>query len=121
MAGLTVRAIVTNHFVAPGTTNPVPVTVSVTRTNGTPVSTLTQANFTVGDTWGTSRVDVQQFQGGTIQIGPGPVNAGGLYTFSIVPIAGSTWVEWSTYHIVIVVTDGTNHGQTIAELTFPMP
>ena len=121
MAGLTVQAIVSNHIVRTGTVEPVPITVSVTRSSGVPVSTLTQANFTIGNTWGSHRVEVSSFQGGNVQIGAGAVNAGGLYMLQIVPIAGSTWVTWSTYHIVIVVTDGANHGQTIAELNFPMP
>jgi hypothetical protein len=121
MALLNLQAIVTNDMARPGTTDPVPVTVSVTRANGMPVNTLTLANFTVGNTWGPHRIAVTGFQGGMIQIGLGAINAGGLYMFQLVPISGSTWVTWSTYHIVVVVQAGTDRGQTIAHLTFPRP
>ena len=121
MAFLNVQAIVTNDVAQEGTTDPVPVTVSVTRSNGIPVNTLTSANFTVGNTWGPHRIDVIGFQGGLIQIGLGETNAGGLYMMQLVPISGSTWVPWSTYHIVFVVRDGNDRGQTIAHLTFPKP
>jgi len=121
MARLIVQAVVSNGIAREGTNDPIPVTVSVTRATGVPVTTLTQANFTVGDTWGGHRVDVLGFQGGSIQIGLGAINAGGLYMFQIAPIAGATWVPWSTYHIVVVVEAGADHGQAIAELTFPKP
>ena len=121
VARLIIEAIVTNGLARPGTIDPVPVTVSVTHADGTPMSTLTAANFTVGDTWGTNRLVMTGFQGGAIQIGPGATNAGGLYTFQLTPIAGGTWTGWSTYHVVVVVVSGSNHGQTIAELTFPRP
>jgi hypothetical protein len=121
MALLHIEAIVTNDVARPGTTDPVPVTVSVTRSNGNPVNTLTLDNFTVGNTWGTSRIEVIGFQGGRIQIGLGATNAGGLYMMQLVPISGSTWVTWTTYHIVFVVQAGTDRGQTIAHLTFPKP
>lgn len=121
MARLIVQAIVGNDLVREGTTEPVPVTVSVTRANGMPVTTLTMANFTIGNTWGAHRIAVTGFQGGIIQIGVGAVNAGGLYMMQLVPIPGSTWVAWSTYHIVVVIQAGSNHGQAIAHLTFPKP
>jgi len=121
MTLLNLQAIVTNDMARDGTTDPVPVTVSVTRPNGTPVNTLTLANFTVGNTWGPHRIAVTGFQGGMIQIGLGAINAGGLYMMRLVPISGSTWVPWSTYHIVFVVQAGTDRGQTIAHLTFPRP
>jgi hypothetical protein len=121
MAGLNVQAVVSNHVAQAGTTDAVPITVSVTHANGVPLSTLTQADFTVGDTWAPSRVEVALFEGGVLQIGLGAVNAGGLYMLSIVPIAGATWVAGSVYHIVIVVAAGGNHGQTIAELYIPTP
>jgi hypothetical protein len=54
------------------------------------------------------------------QIGLG-ANAGGLYTCELLPIASANWTLWTSYHVVIVVTQGSNHGQTIAELTFPHP
>ena len=84
------------------------------------MSTLTALNFTLGNTWGTNRLNVVGFQGGAMQIGPGATNAGGLYMFQLVPLGAATWTPWSTYHIVIVVTSGIDHGQTIAELTFPI-
>ena len=121
MAFLNVQAIVTNNVAREGTTDPVPVTVSVTRQNGIPVNTLTFSNFTVGNTWGPHRIDVIGFQGGLIQIGPGATNAGGLYMMQLVPISPSTWVPSSTYHIVFVVQDGNDRGQTIAHFTFPKP
>jgi hypothetical protein len=121
MARLNLEAIVTNDMARDGTTDPVPVTVSVTRSNGTPVNTLTLANFTVGNTWGAHRIAVTGFRGGMLQIGVGAINAGGLYMMQLVPISGGTWVPWSTYHIVFVVQAGTDHGQTIAYLTFPRP
>jgi hypothetical protein len=124
MALLHIEAIVTNDVARPGTTDPVPVTVSVTRSNGNPVNTLTLDNFTVGNTWGTSGIAVIGFQGGRIQIGPGATNAGGLYMMQLVPsaVGGSvSWVTWTTYHIVFVVQAGTDRGQTIAHLTFPKP
>jgi hypothetical protein len=121
MARLNLEAIVTNDMARDGTTDPVPVTVSVTRSNGTPVNTLTLANFTVGNTWGAHRIAATGFRGGMLQIGVGAINAGGLYMMQLVPISGGTWVPWSTYHIVFVVQAGTDHGQTIAHLTFPRP
>ena len=121
MARLIVEAVVAGRMARPGTTDPISVTVSVTRSDGQPVSNLTAANFTVGNTWGTSRLSLSGFQGGMMQIGPGATNAGGLYMFRLTPIAGATWTAWSTYHVVVVVSAGTNHGQTIAEITFPAP
>ena len=121
MARLIVEAVVAGGMARPGTTDRVPVTVSVTRADGQPVSSLTVANFTVGNTWGTSRLDVLGFQGGSMQIGPGATNAGGLYMFELLPVGGATWTAWSSYHVVVVVSAGSNHGQTIAELTFPHP
>jgi hypothetical protein len=119
MARLIVKAVVTQGLVRSRTRDFVPVTVSVTRDDGTPVTTLTAANFVIGDTWGTNRLDVVGFLGGTIQIGPGATNGGGLYMFRLVPSVGALWTPMSTYHIVIVVGAGSDHGQTIAELTFP--
>ena len=121
MARLIVKAVVAGRTARPGTSDPISVTVSVTRSDGQPVSTLTAANFTVGNTWGTSRLSLSGFQGGTLQIGVGATNAGGLYMFQLTPIAGATWTAWSTYHVVVVVRAGANHGQTIAEVTFPAP
>jgi hypothetical protein len=121
MALLNVQAIVANDFARESTTDPVPVTVSVMRANGTPVTTLTQANFTIGNTWGPHRVAVTGFQGGVLQIGLGAVNAGGLYMLQLVPIPGASWVPWSTYHIVVDVQSGNDHGQALAQLTFPKP
>jgi hypothetical protein len=118
MARLIVNAVVTQGLARARTRDPVPATVSVTRNDGTPVTTLTATNFTVGDTWGTNRLDVVGFLGGTIQIGPGATNGGGLYLFQLVPILGAVWTSMSTYHIVIAVAGGGDHGQTIAELTF---
>ena len=54
------------------------------------------------------------------QIGLG-ANASGLYACELLPIASANWTLWTSYHVVIVVTQGSNHGQTIAELTFPHP
>jgi hypothetical protein len=119
MARLIVKAVVTQGLVRAHTRDPVPVTVSVTHNDGTPATTLTAPNFTIGDTWGTSRVNVVGFGGGTVQIGPGATNAGGLYLFQLVPIGAAVWTPISTYHIVIVVAAGNDHGQTVAELTFP--
>ena len=119
MARLIVKAVVTQGLVRARTRDPVPVTVSVTRGDGTPVTTLTAPHFTIGNTWGTSRLDVVGFVGGTIQIGLGAINAGGLYMFELVPIVGAVWTPLTTFHIVIVVAAGSDHGQTIAELTFP--
>jgi len=121
MALLILQAIATNGLVAPGTADPVPVTVSVTRSSGKPVTGLTMAEFTVGNSWGPHRVAVTGFQGGSIQFGPGSTNADGLYMMQLVPIAGSTWTALSTYHIVFVVDTGIHRGQTVAELTFPRP
>ena len=53
-----------------------------------------------------------------MQVGPGATNAGGLYMFQLTPIACATWTAWSTF---VVVSAGANHGQTIAEITFPAP
>jgi hypothetical protein len=119
MARLIIKAVVTHGLIRARTRDPIPVTVSVTDNNGTPVTTLTAANFTVGDTWGTSRISVVGFSGGSVQIGPGATSAGGLYMFQLVPTAASVWTPISTYHIVIVVSSGNDHGQTVAELTFP--
>jgi hypothetical protein len=121
MALLLLQATVGNDIARDGTSDPVPVTVSATRTNGVPVNTFTFANFTVGNTWGLHRIAVTGFQSGTIQIGPGATNAGGLYMLRLVPIPGSTWVPWSTYHIVVAVQAGGDRGQTIAHLMFPKP
>ncbi|MGA8002618.1 MAG: hypothetical protein WB037_10880 [Pseudolabrys sp.] len=119
MSLLIVEAIVTNGFAIAGTAGQAWVTVSVTADDGRPVTTLTQNNFKVGDTWGHQRLDVQGFQGGSVQIGVGAYNAGGLYMFALTPIAGTTWLGQSSYHIVIAVRHGNDHGQTIAELTIP--
>ena len=56
-----------------------------------------------------------------MQIGPGATNAGGLYTCQLLPTGNANWTPWASYHVVIVVAKGSNHGQTIAELTFPHP
>jgi hypothetical protein len=121
MARLVVEAIVAGGLARPGTRDPISVTVSVTRSDGQPVSNLTAANFIVGNTWGTSRLSLSGFQGGMMQVGPGATNAGGLYMFQLTPIPGATWTAWSTYHVVVVVNSGANQGQTISEITFPAP
>ena len=117
MARLFVEAIVTGRVVRSGTRDPAWMTVSVTRADGQPVSTLTAANFTIGTTFSSSRVDVSLFSGGSLQIGPGATNAGGLYAIELVPIAGANWGPLSSYHLVVVISDRSNHGQTIVELT----
>jgi hypothetical protein len=121
MARLIVEAIVTNGFVRPGTTDPLPVTVSVTHADGSPDSSLVFGDFTIGATRGTASLVAQNFRGGVVQVAQGAVNAGGLYLFELTPIPGATWTPWTTYHVVIVVAHGNNHGQTIRELTFPHP
>ena len=83
MSLLIVEAIVTNGFAIAGTAGQAWVTVSVTADDGRPVTTLTQNNFKVGDTWGHQRLDVQGFQGGSVQIEVGAYNAGGLYMFAL--------------------------------------
>jgi len=119
MARLIVEAIVTNGFVRPGTSDPLPVTVSVTHADGSPISSLVATDFTIGATRGTSSLVPQNFRGGSMQVGPGSTNAGGLYLFELTPISGGTWTPWTTFHVVIVVAHGNDHGQTIRELTFP--
>lgn len=121
MARMIVEAIVAAGMARPGTRDPIPVTISVTNSAGVPITNLNQSNILIGDTWGTQRLVVQGFQGGTMQIGLGATNAGGLYTCELLPIASANWTLWTSYHVVIVVTQGSNHGQTIAELTFPHP
>ncbi len=116
MARLIVEAIVSGRVARLGTRDPALMTVSVTRADGKPVSTLTAANFTIGTTFSSSRVDVALFIGGTLQIGVGAINAGGLYMIELVPIAGVNWGPFTSYHLVVVVRDHSNHGQTIVEL-----
>jgi len=119
MARLIVETIVSSHGARAGTTDEVLMTVSVTHANGQPDISLTQAHFIVGDTFGRSRVSISYFHGPGVQVGLGAVNAYGLYMIKLVPIAGATWVSGVPYHLVVVINDGTNHGQTVAELYFP--
>ena len=117
MARLIVEAIVSGHDARRGTRDLVYMTVSVTRSDGEPVSTLTSADFIFGTTFGSGRVDVARFAGGRAQVGVGAVNAGGLYMIELVPNGAFTWGPASSYHLVVVINDGTNHGQTVLELT----
>ncbi len=121
MARLIVEAIVSNNITRAGTTDPANLTVSVTRANGTPVSNLTQADFLVGDTFGAHRVDISLFQGGTLQIGLGAINGEGLYMLQLVPITGGVWATYTTYHLVVIIKKGNDHGQTIVDLTIAKP
>jgi hypothetical protein len=117
MAYLNLQAVVSSHSATPGTAEPVWVTVSVTRATGVPVTTLAQTDFIVGNTWGSFRVEVEFFQH-VGQVGPGAVNAAGLYMMRLVPIAGSVWAVQPPMHLVFVVDTGRDHGQTVAELLF---
>lgn len=117
MAHLNVEAVVSSSVAQTGTADPVEVTVSVTRSTGKPVTTLSRADFVVGNTWGPFRVDVSFFQH-VGQVGLGATNAGGLYMMKLIPIAGSVWTAMAPLHLVFVVTAGADHGQTIAELAF---
>lgn len=121
MARLIVEAIVSNHITLEGTRNPANLTVSVTRANGLPVSNLTQADFLIGDTFGAHRVDISLFQGGVVQIGQGAIHGEGLYMIQLVPITGAVWATYSTYHLVVIVKKGKDHGQTIVDLTIAKP
>jgi len=117
MAYLNLQAIVSNSVARTGTADPVEVTVSVTDSTGTPVTTLTRADFIVGNTWGPFRIQVTSFQH-VGQIGLGAINAGGLYMMQLIPITGGVWTTKSPPHFVFVVDTGKDHGQTIAELSF---
>jgi hypothetical protein len=117
MAYLNLQAIVSNSTARTGTADPVEATVSVTDSTGTPVTTLSSADFIVGNTWGPFRIQVISFQH-VGQIGPGATNAGGLYTMKLIPITGAVWTTMSPLHLVFVVDTGKDHGQTIAELSF---
>jgi hypothetical protein len=116
MARLNLEGVVSRSVARVGTDDPVLVTVSVTRASGLPVTTLTRADFIVGNTWGPFRVDVTFFQH-VGQVGLGAVNAGGLYMMRLTPIAGSVWTS-TPLHLVFVVDAGRDHGQTVAELDF---
>jgi hypothetical protein len=117
MALLNVQAVVSKSVARTDTADPVWVTVSVTRTTGTPVTTLSRADFIIGNTWGPFRIEVIDFQH-VGQIGLGAINAGGLYMMKLIPIPGSVWTIMAPFHLVFVVDTGTHHGQTIAELSF---
>jgi hypothetical protein len=90
---------------------------AVVSSHSVPVTTLAQTDFIVGNTWGSFRVEVEFFQH-VGQVGPGAVNAAGLYMMRLVPIAGSVWAVQPPMHLVFVVDTGRDHGQTVAELLF---
>src|SRR5215813_9793826 len=117
MAYLNLQAIVSNSVARTSTADPIEVTVSVTDSTGTPVTTLSRADFIIGNTWGPFRIEVIFFEH-VGQIGPGATNAGGLYMMKLVPITGAVWTIMSPHHLVFVVDTGKDHGQTIAELSF---
>jgi hypothetical protein len=117
MARLIVEAVVSGNEARRGTRDIVHMTVSVTRSDGQPVTTLTAADFTFGDTFGSGRVELSLFEGGRIQVGIGTISAGGIYMVEIVPYGATTWGPAASYHLVVVANDGTNHGQTVLELT----
>ena len=117
MAYLNLQAIVSNSVARTGTADPVEVTVSVTDSTGTAVTTLSRADFIIGNTWGPFRIQVISFQH-VGQIGPGATNAGGLYMMKLIPITGAVWTIMSPLHLVFVVDTGKDHGQTITELSF---
>jgi hypothetical protein len=118
MARLIVEAIISNTSVTPNTAGPVFLTVSVTKTNGTPVKGLVQSDFVIGDTFASQRVNVSLFLGTNgLQIGPGAINADGLYMIELVPSVGQ-WRPLGDYHVAVIVKHGNDHGQTIAPLSF---
>lgn len=116
MARLNLEAVVSKSVARVGTADPVWATVSVTRSSGVPVTTLTRADFIVGNTWGPFAIEVTFFQH-VGQVGQGSVNAGGLYMMRLTPIPGGLWTSMPL-HLVFVVQTPKDHGQTIAELAF---
>lgn len=116
MAVLNLKAVVSSSVAAIGSADPVWATVSVTRSSGLPVKSLVRADFIVGNTWGPFRIEVTFFQH-VGQVGPGTVNAAGLYMMRLTPIAGAVWTN-TPLHLVFVVETPKDHGQTITELAF---
>src|SRR5215813_5740634 len=117
MAYLNLQAIVSNSTARTGTVDPVEATVSVTDSTGTPVTTLSRADFIVGNTWGPFRIQVISFQ----HVGPD-------WPWGY-KCRRSIYDETDTnnrrgldnnepLHLVFVVDTGKDHGQTIAELSF---
>ena len=109
MSRLIVNALSEDTIAAPGNRQPNYIVVSVTDTNGVPVTGLGAVNFKVDP----------------VIVGPGGalvnitgVTAGrlpGIYLVNVVPIRTETW-KAGGYIFAVAVESGANRGQTLASM-----
>lgn len=107
MARLIVEAFSEDTIAAPGNRQRNYIIVSVTDTNGMPVTGLATANFTVQPMIvgpGGSLVNITETYAGSMP---------GFYHVNVVPIGTQTW-KAGVYIFAVAVTRGGDHGQTLA-------
>ncbi len=109
MARLIVTAFSEDTIAAPGNRQPNYIVASVTAADGTPLTGLGVTNF---------KVDPMIVGPGGSLVNIAGVSAGrlaGFYHINVVPINTQTWKS-GVYIFAVAVTQGTNHGQTLASV-----
>jgi hypothetical protein len=92
----------------PGTSDPLYLVVSVTRTTGVPSGGLGAANFRI--------VPVIVAAGGAaVDISTVSESQQGAYLVEVVPVQGGTW-QLGRYIFWVAVTSGANQGQTVTSV-----
>ena len=106
MALLIVQAVAEDTIAAPGNASNSYLVVSVTDSNGAPVSGLAIANFAIGSPI------VAPFGSLSHVTSASAGGSSGVYIINIVPVAGQTW-KAGTYIWSVAVTRGADHGQAL--------
>ncbi len=107
MARVILAAFSEDTIAAPGNRQPNYIVVSVTDTNGVPVTGLAAGNF---------KVDPMIVGPGGALVNIANVNAGrlpGFYLVNVVPIRTETW-KAGVYIFAVAVERGPDRGQTLA-------
>lgn len=109
MARLIVTALSEDTVAAPGNRQPNYIVVSVTDTNGTPISGLGPANF---------KVDPMIVGPGGALVGISTVSAGrlpGFYYIKVTPIREEKWKS-GVYIFAVAVEHASDRGQTLTSV-----
>ena len=109
MANLIVNTLSEDTIAAPGNRQSNYIVVSVTDSNGLPVTGLGIPNFKVDPVIvgpGGALVNITNVTSGRLP---------GVYIVFVVPISSQTWKS-GVYIFAVAVTNGTNHGQNLCSV-----
>jgi hypothetical protein len=107
---LIVSALSEDSIAAPGNRQPNYIVVSATTADGTPLTGLTAANFSVDPMVvapGGALVTITDVRSGRLP---------GFYLLQTVPVGTQTW-KAGVYLFAVSVTQGVKHGQALASVT----